>query len=273
MSRRLEGRVALVTGASSGIGEATAKVLARDGCHLVLASRRLERLQVLAAALCSDEGRGEMLPVELDVTQPASIEDGVRMAIERFGGIDILVNNAGFGKMDALERLDPDADIRRQVEVNLLGVIWMTGAVLPGMLARRSGHIINMGSLAGHIGTPHYSIYAATKFGVRGFSEALRREVSPHGIRVSVIYPGGVRTGFAREGGGLRRWGLRTPRGLVLTPEAVGEAVARVAVRPRRAVVLPWVMAPILWANMLAPGVLDALMARVMTRRRPPPAG
>jgi hypothetical protein len=129
----------------------------------------------------------------------------VRTVIEIYGRIDILFNNAGFGGLNWLERLEPDRDIETQIQVNLTGMILVTQAVLPHMMARRTGHIINMSSIAGWLAAPSYTVYAATKYGVRGFTIALRREVAPFGIHVSGVYPGPARTEFAWGGSSKRR--------------------------------------------------------------------
>jgi short-subunit dehydrogenase len=268
MARTLEGKSALVTGASSGIGAAAAGALARRGCRVVLGARRLDRVQALASEIAASVPGAETLALHLDVTRPDEIDVAVQRTVERFGGIDLLVNNAGIGRMDWLERLDAERDIRDQVTVNLLGAIYAARAVLPTMMRQRSGHIINMGSMAGFIGSPMYSVYAASKFGLRGFSDALRREVSPWGIHVSVIYPGGVQTEFGRSGGSTPGRLPRTPRWLALTPEAVGEAVARLAARPRRSWVMPPVMLPLIWANAVFPGLIDRMAAAVLVRRQ-----
>ncbi|MCJ7706255.1 MAG: SDR family oxidoreductase, partial [Anaerolineales bacterium] len=189
MRRELEGRAALITGASSGIGEAAAQALAKRGCSLILAARRLDLLQALAERLGSGTQAVPCLPVQLDVTDLSTIQRAVEIGIGRFGQIDVLVNNAGVGRLDWLDQMDPAEGIERQIRVNLIGLAQVTRAVLPSMLSRHEGHIINVGSVASLIGSPTYSIYAASKFGVRGFSEALRREVAGFGVRVSVIYP------------------------------------------------------------------------------------
>ncbi len=192
-------RVILVTGASSGFGEATARLFARNGYRVAIAARRLERLEALAREI---EGQGgEVLPVQTDVTQLEQVQALVQSILQHFGRIDILFNNAGFGRLDWLENLDPVKDVKAQIEVNLLGLIWTAQAVLPLMIAQRSGHIINMASMAGFVATPTYTIYAATKYAVRGFSEALRREVHIHGIQVSALYPGGAQTEFSEVAG------------------------------------------------------------------------
>ena len=267
MRRELEGRAALITGASAGIGEAAAQSLAKRGFSLILAARRLDLLQALAERLGSGTLAVPCLPVQLDVTDLSSIQRAVEIAIGRFGQIDVLVNNAGVGRLDWLDQMDPAEGIERQIRVNLIGLAQMTRAVLPSMLSRHQGHIINVASIASLIGSPTYSIYAASKFGVRGFSEALRREVASFGVRVSVIYPGAVRTGFAGDAVAQRKTRITTPRWLVLTPEGVGEAIAGLAVHPRRSLVLPWVMRPLAWANALVPGLFDWLVVRAFVRR------
>ena len=151
---------------------------------------------------------------------------GTETVLDRYGHIDVLVKNAGFGRLSWLEKLHPSEDVQEQVQVNLLGLIWTAQAVLPPMIARRRGHIINIGSMAGHIATLTYSVYAATKFGVRGFTDALRREVGVYGIRVSGIYPGGVESEFRQHAHIRRKTDVSTPRRLRLTCEQVAEAGA-----------------------------------------------
>ena len=237
----LRGKVAVITGASSGIGAASARRFAREGCLTVLAARRLDRLEQLAAEIRSSGG--EALPLAVDVSEPRQIEMMARSAVETYGRIDILFNNAGFGRLDWLERLDPVKDIRAQITVDLLGVILAARAVLPQMYKQRSGHIINMSSLAGWIAPPLYTVYSAGKFGVRGFSEALRREAAPMGVKVSVIYPGSARTEFGLhvgEGASKRR--LRSPSWLALSADDVAASVVSLAHHPSRELVTPWLM-------------------------------
>jgi len=247
--------VVLITGASSGIGEATARLLGREGYRLVLSARRYERLESLAQEL--KQVGGEALPVQADLMRREDIQRLVQRAMERFGQIDVLLNNAGLGRMNWLEKMETSRDIEAQLRVNLLGVIYATQAVLPNMIARHSGHIINMASMAGLIGVPTYSVYSASKFAERGFSEALRREVRIWGIRVSVIYPGGVATEFSEHTGINRKTGVTTPSFLSLSPQDVAQAVLKVVRRPRRAVILPPVMNIAVWLNAITPGWLD----------------
>ncbi len=249
-------RVVLVSGASSGIGAATAAAFAAEGYRVALAARRLEKLEALAGQIRA--GCGEALPVQTDVTRLESIQEAVAQVLERWGRIDLLFNNAGFGRFNWLEKLDPRREVENQLRVNLLGTIWMTQAVLPQMIDRRSGHIINMASVSGLVGTPTYTIYAASKFGIRGFSQALRREVRVWGIHVSAVFPGGVETEFAEKSGSTRRkTGISTPRWLKLSPEDVAGAIVRLARRPKSIVVLPWLMRYSIWANNMVPSLVD----------------
>ena len=253
--------VILITGASSGIGAATARLFARNDYRVVLAARRLERLQTLA-----DEIRaagGQALPIAADMQQHEQIEALAQAALEAFGQIDILFNNAGFGRLNWLENLQPQADIEALIQVNVTGVIEMARAVLPHMIARRRGHIINMASMAALIATPTYSVYAASKFAVRGFSEALRREVGLYNVRVSLVCPGGVATEFGEIAGYERTTKITTPKPLLLSAEDVAQAVLRLARRPRRLVVLPGIMRWAVLGNALFPGLLDWVMQRL----------
>jgi NADP-dependent 3-hydroxy acid dehydrogenase YdfG len=259
----LSGKVVLITGASSGFGEATAKLFAQEGSKIVLAARRVERLEELASAIRA--AGGDALPVAVDVTQPAQIEAMVKAAIDQYGRIDILFNNAGFGRLDWFEALDPIKDIQGQINVDLLGVIWTARAVLPQMYRQRSGHIINMSSMAGWAAPPLYSVYAAAKFGVRGFSEALRREAFPFGVKVSTIYPGGAATEFQKHvGQNKAKQRFKTPAWLKLTAEDVARAVVNLAKRPRRSLILPRVMAFSVFLNSHFMGLSDAVQARAL---------
>jgi NADP-dependent 3-hydroxy acid dehydrogenase YdfG len=191
MSRRLQGRVALVTGASSGIGEATALALAEEGAYVALAARRGDRLEALAAKI---QALGSVATVLVaDLTSEAEAQRVVTETEARYGRLDILVNNAGVMYLEPVV----EADLgrwRRMLELNVLSLIAATQAALPGMRARHEGHIVNIASTAGRVANPNAAGYAATKFGVVGFSEALRREVYQHNIRVTVIEPGAVDT-------------------------------------------------------------------------------
>jgi NADP-dependent 3-hydroxy acid dehydrogenase YdfG len=183
--------VAVVTGASSGIGEATAEALAADGASVVLAARRVDELEALADRI--ETAGGEALVVPTDMTEEADIDGLVETTTEEYGRIDVLVNNAGVMLIEPVERAQR-SNLRRMVEVNLLGLMNLTHAVLPVMQEQGSGHVVNVSSVAGRRANANGSGYAATKFGVNAFTESLRQEVTAQGIRTTVIEPGAVAT-------------------------------------------------------------------------------
>jgi NADP-dependent 3-hydroxy acid dehydrogenase YdfG len=251
----------IITGASSGIGAATARLLTNKGWRTVLAARRKEKLDALADEL--REAGGETLVIPTDVTDTEQIRNLVETTVDTWGQIDVLFNNAGFGRFDWLQNLDPNKDVRGQFNVNTLGVILTTQAALPHMIERQHGHVINMASVAGLVATPTYSVYAASKFAIRGFSQALRREVGVHNIDVSVIYPGGVATEFSKQAGlEKRKTGISTPRFLLRTADDIAESVWRVIQRPRHIVVVPWLMRYSVWMNNLVPNLVDKIITR-----------
>ncbi len=261
----LKGRVVIITGASSGFGEHAARLFSREGCKVVLAARRLERLERMAEELYA--AGGDVLPVITDVTRHEQIQAMVKSTIDAYGRIDILFNNAGFGRLDWLETLDPIQDIERQIVTDLLGMIWTARAVLPQMYKQRNGHIINMSSIAGWAAPPLYSIYSAAKFGVRGFSEALRREAAPMGVHVSAVYPGSSPTEFQQHVGGNRaKKRFSTPEWLRVTPEEVAQGVVDLARRPRRSLFLPKIMGLSVFINSHFPGMSDRAQARAFAQ-------
>jgi uncharacterized protein len=257
MTNTLSDKVVLITGASSGFGADAARQFAKAGCIVVLASRRMHLLTELAEQIRMDGGQA--FAVSLDVCEQSQIDEATQTVIDNFGRIDILFNNAGYGTMDWLETLVPATDIDTQINVNLRGLIQVTRAVLPSMLARRSGTIINMSSVAGLIAAPMYSIYAATKYGVRGFTDALRRELSPFGIQVSGIYPGPAFTGFAQQPGreNAIKENLETPGWIYMTSDYVARRIVWLAEHPRRALVIPWWFGPLIAIDTLFPGLVD----------------
>jgi short-subunit dehydrogenase len=247
--------VILITGASSGIGAETAKLFAQKGYRVVIAARRESRLISLADQI--KKGGGQALAVRADVSIHADIQHLVQESIKSYGQIDILFNNAGFGRIDWLENLDPQADVQSQIQVNLIGLIWVTQAVLPLMIDQRGGHIINMASAAGMVAAPTYCVYAASKFGIHGFSEALRRETGIYGIKVSGIYPGGVDSEFSKHARIHRKTGATTPRKWRLSAKQVAKSVWQLSQHPRRTLVIPWPMQFVIWGNHWFPALVD----------------
>jgi uncharacterized protein len=262
-----EPKIVFISGASSGIGEAAARYLAARGYRTILGARREDRLRNIADEIC--QRGGDAKAVYLDVANYDSVKSAIENSISMYGKIDVLVNNAGFGRLRWLDELDPLADIYNLIQVNLVGLIWLAQAVLPGMIAQRSGHIINMASLASFVGMPTYSIYAASKFGVRGFSESLRREVSGWGISVSGLYPGAVDTEFQSIAKVNRKTGMTTPKFLRLQTEDIARAVEGLIRRPRHSVIMPGILRPVLWLNVLFPKFVDRLTyGRFVSRER-----
>jgi NAD(P)-dependent dehydrogenase (short-subunit alcohol dehydrogenase family) len=180
-----------ITGCSTGFGRELAKLVLQRGWQAVVTAREVGRVQDIAHG--SD---GRALPLALDVTVPGQIAAAVAAAEQRFGRIDVLVNNAGYGYQAPIEEGD-EAEIRAQFEANVFGLFAMTRAVLPGMRKRRSGHVINITSVAGLIGYPGSGYYAASKHAVEGFSDSLAAEVTPLGIKVTCVEPGPFRTDWA----------------------------------------------------------------------------
>jgi NAD(P)-dependent dehydrogenase (short-subunit alcohol dehydrogenase family) len=181
----------LITGCSTGFGRALASAVLARGWDAVVTARDPAAVRDIVA-----DHNASALALRLDVTDPAQVAAAIRDAQARFDAIDVLVNNAGYGYRGAVEEAD-DADIRQLFETNFFGLVAMIRGVLPGMRARRRGHIVNISSVAGRMAQPGSGYYAATKFAVGGLSDALRKEVAPLGIRVTVVEPGGFRTDFA----------------------------------------------------------------------------
>ncbi|MGA2562111.1 MAG: SDR family oxidoreductase [Steroidobacteraceae bacterium] len=189
MSQNIEGKVIIITGASSGLGEAAARHLSSLGATIVLGARRVERIQSLAKEL-TDQG-GRALAVATDVTQYPEVQRLADSALQVYERIDVLINNAGLMPQSPLERRKID-DWNRTIDVNIKGVLYGIAAVLPCMQKQKSGHIINVSSVAGHKVRVGGAVYAATKHAVRVISEGLRQEVKPYDIRTTVISPGAI---------------------------------------------------------------------------------
>jgi NADP-dependent 3-hydroxy acid dehydrogenase YdfG len=191
MSNNIEGKVVVITGASSGLGEATARLLSAQGATVVLGARRVERIEALADEL--RRGGRRALAVQTDVTRSAEVQALADAALRAFGRIDVMINNAGLMPSSPLERLKID-DWDRMIDVNIKGVLYGIAAVLPHMKERKSGHIVNVSSVAGHRVRAGTAVYSATKHAVRVLTEGLRQEVKPYDIRTTIISPGAVAT-------------------------------------------------------------------------------
>jgi short-subunit dehydrogenase len=217
----------LITGAGGGIGRALALELARRGAHLALAGRNRERLQETRAEIRRAGGTAGALL--LDIARPSGHEAAVQLCEEHLGGLDILVNNAGLAHFGAFATQEPAA-IDTLVRTNLTGALLLTRAALPGMLAQGRGQIVNIGSTFGAIAFPHFAAYSATKFALRGFSEALRRELEASGITLTHVSPRATRTGANPEA----VYRLAEQAGnAVDTPESIAPRIAEAIERDR----------------------------------------
>jgi NADP-dependent 3-hydroxy acid dehydrogenase YdfG len=248
MTSKLTGAVALVTGASSGIGEATARRLAEDGAAVVLVARRRDRLEALATQI--EESGGTALVAEADITDRTQAEAAVQLAVERFGRLDILVNNAGLMLLGPVVDADPD-EWDRMIAVNTQGLLYTTHAALPYLLKaaedgpRQVADIINISSIAGRVASNGFGVYNLTKFGVNGFTESLREEVTKRHVRVGVLEPGGVTTELMSHNTGPAREEIDHFHATteVLLPEDVADGIAYMATRPRHASISElWIM-------------------------------
>ena len=241
---KIRGAVALITGASSGIGAATARELAGRGATVVLAARRAAELETLAAEIAQRGGKA--LAVQADVARREDIDRLVRTAIDSYGRVDVLINNAGIGAGSSVSDSD-DAAMQRIVNVNLLAPARCIQAVLPHIRNQAGGVVVNIGSVAGEIATS--GLYAATKFGVRGLSDALRLELRGDNIAVVLVEPGFIRTEMTAD--------LRFP---MPGPELVARVIAGAIERPRRKIVVPWWYRPLIYGATLLAWPLDWLL-------------
>src|SRR2546426_283394 len=191
MGNNIEAKVVNITGASSGLGEPTARFLSTQGAPVVLGARRVDRLQSLADELNGSGGKA--LAITTDVTDYDQVKKLVDAAVQTYGRVDVIINNAGLMPSSPLERLKID-DWNRMIDVNIKGVLYGIAAALPYMKEQKAGHIINVSSVAGHKVRAGGAVYAATKHAVRALSEGLRQEVKPYNIRTTVISPGVVDT-------------------------------------------------------------------------------
>ena len=238
MSKLLDGTVALVTGTSSGIGHATALALASLGATVALVARRQDRLEALATRI--KEAGGAAVAVPADITQRSQAEAAVRIVIEQFGRLDILVNNAGLMLLGPIVGADP-TEWERMIAINQNGLLYMTNAALPHLLAaaetgpRQVADIVNISSIAGRVAWANYGVYNMTKFGVNGFTEALRQEVTKKHVRVGVLEPGGVATELGSHNSGAMLEGIQAffDRTEVMQAQDIADGVAFMVTRPR----------------------------------------
>jgi NADP-dependent 3-hydroxy acid dehydrogenase YdfG len=249
MTRRLEGTVALVTGASSGIGHATALELAREGASVALVGRREDRLTALAAEISGAGGRALVVPA--DVTDAQAAAAAIERTVEGLGRLDTVVNNAGLMLLGPVPGADPD-EWRRMIDINLMGLMYTTHAAVPHLVKaaadgpRQVADIVNVGSLSGRNAYAMQAAYCATKFGVGAFSEALRQELAKQHVRVSVVEPGSVDTELRSHNSDAVQQQLAAVMGGIerLQSQDVAESVGFIVTRPRHVAVAEVLVRP-----------------------------
>ncbi|NOS99848.1 MAG: SDR family NAD(P)-dependent oxidoreductase [Phycisphaerales bacterium] len=252
MAKSLCDKVAIVSGASRGLGAALAMVLARRGARLALMGRSRERLEAVAADVRS--AGADALVAVVDVRDRAAVDQAVGEVIERWGGVDVLFNVAGVKVQGSMESTSYEA-IREALDVNFGGVLRCCRAVLPVMRARGRGHLVNVSSVQGKRATPYRGAYAASKAALNAMTDALRVELSGTGIDVTLVCPGR-----------LDHHG--DPRRMAMGYDRAAEAMVRAVERGRREVVLTWSGRALVWLNVLAPGVVDRLLRGLRDERQ-----
>jgi short-subunit dehydrogenase len=252
----VDNKVVLITGASSGIGRCLAIDFAKRGAVVIGCGRSQERLDQILNEVRRASPSSTMIPC--DVGNRLEVQSMVTKVFTDFGKIDILINNAGIGMRKPFAEASVDA-IEEVMRTNYFGMVYCTHAALPSMIARGEGHIVNISSVAGLIGTPNLSGYCASKFAMNGFSECLYYELKPLGIHISVICPGPVRTDFNRSFADTKP---KSPSFLMLAPETVSRLVIRAIAAKKFEVIMPWSLALICRVARMAPGLFRAVAGR-----------
>lgn len=263
MARDLRGAVVIVTGASSGIGAATALACGREGMRVALAARRKDRLERVAEDVRAAGGEPRVVPT--DVADEAAVRALVEGSVAAWGRLDVLINNAGIGLLARVGETGA-AEFDQLMRVNFLGAVYGVLAALPHMRRRRSGHIVNVASAVGKRASPFRAAYVASKFALVGFSEALRMELRGEGIHVTCVCPIGTATEFHEVE--TNRLGVPGRGGPIQSAEHVARSIVRALRRPR-AEIHPYPPARLLFlANDVAPGLVDRLLLRLSPRAR-----
>lgn len=260
----LRDKVVLVTGGSSGIGAELGRQLAKAGAIPVLVARSADKL----AAVAKDLPDGSRVHTfQADVTSADEVTHAVEQTITHLGKVDVLINNAGFGLFQRVEEM-PFEDYERMMDVNYMGVVRFTKAVLPHMLERGTGHIVAVASIAGKLGTAKSAGYAASKHAVIGFMSSLRQELEQATqLRISVVNPGPVRTAFFDQTDPENNYLNKVPSWYVLKPQQVAEAIIKVLVKPRAEVNLPAIGGLGVKLTQLFPGISSELVRKMTDKK------
>ncbi|MCZ6491515.1 MAG: SDR family NAD(P)-dependent oxidoreductase [Acidobacteria bacterium] len=257
--RKLENKVVIVTGASSGIGAATARLFAAEGASLALASRAIHKLQALADSLGP-----RAIAIETDITDPVQVQEMVRRCAERFGRIDMLINNAGVGMYGSIAKM-PLAQLNQLVATNWLGPVYAIQAVVPCMQRQGGGQIINVSSVVGKVAMPWMTAYSSTKFALNALSDGLRMELKRDHIHVISVCPGRVRTPFPENA--LKDPDSQSFHPGGISPERAARAILRASLRGSKEIIVPASNWGFVWLHALFPRLLDWMMVRFLRQR------
>src|SRR5271169_1498882 len=260
----LSGRVAVITGASMGIGEAVAKIFADHGASVVLLSRDAERAEAARGRIGHTE---RTLALACDVRNREEIDRVVGLTLHHFQRIDVWINNAGHGILDTVENVNMAA-CRETFETNFFGAVEAMQAVIPVMKQQGSGTIINISSVAGHVPLPFHAVYSATKFAMNAIGKGARIELKSSGINVMTVCPGYVRTSFGANAiKGKEQKQVRPAQVRGIAVERLAKAVLRGYLKQKREVVCPWTMQPVIKLYQLFPGLVEWAMVKMMRQR------
>ena len=254
------GKVVIITGASSGIGEQSAKEFAKLGARIVLVSRNRERLEEVATSLSKYET--QILVCPCDVSKKNEVEQLSKVVLEKFDSVDILVNNAGFGVYNTVNNISIE-EMEAQMLTNFFGIMYCTKIFLQKMLKQGSGHIVNVASVAGSIGIPGMASYCASKFAMLGFSEALFHELKGTGVGITVVSPIMVRTNFfdGKSFDKMPRYSMTS-----LSASTVAKAVVRASASPRLEIVVPQVVRFAIWLKQTFPYLINPLIGGIFRK-------
>lgn len=258
------GKVIVITGASSGIGKESAIRFSKLGGSVVLVSRNKEKLEEVAKEL--SRYKSDVLVCACDVSQKEQVAQMSRQVMDKFGSVNVLVNNAGFGIYGNFVDLKVE-DIESQMETNYLGMIYCTKEFLPKMLEQKSGHVVNVASVAASFGIPSMAAYCASKFAMLGFSESLYHELKGSGVGITVVSPIMVRTNFFDN-----KSFERMPRyTMALDPKTVAKAVVRAASSPRLEIVTPQLVRIAIWFKQTLPYLINPIVGEIFRRSKRKP--
>ncbi|CAM3046212.1 SDR family oxidoreductase [Paenibacillus sediminis] len=256
----LNNKVVVITGASSGIGAITAQMLSERGAIPVLAARSMDKLQKVGERLTNPH-----LLIQMDVTDQQQVDSGFKRIYDTYGRVDILLNNAGYGVFEYADRMDT-REFAAMMDVNYMGIVRCTKAVLPKMLEARSGHIVNVASAAGKIATSKSSAYSATKHAVLGFSNALRQELRGTGVKVSTINPGPIDTPFFEVADPSGQY-VSNVKWFMMKPEKVAKTIVSVMEKQKEEVDLPRLAGIGLKLYQLFPRLADRLTYNMLNKK------